>query len=65
MLSWPLLPWQFFSNGLTACSNSLIANANMVSQIYFPRIALPASSIIVSFVDLLLAFVVLLGLSMW
>jgi len=55
-----LLPWQFFSNGLTACSNSLIQNANMISKIYFPRIALPASSIIVSFVDLLLAFVVLL-----
>jgi len=50
-----LLPWQFFANGLTACSGSLISNANMITKIYFPRLALPASAIIVCFVDLLIA----------
>jgi lipopolysaccharide transport system permease protein len=54
-----LLPWQFFSNGLTQASGSLIQNANMISKIYFPRLALPTSSIIVCFVDLLIAFGVL------
>lgn len=55
-----LLPWQFFANGLTLASNSLISNAGMISKVYFPRIALPVSSIVVCFVDLLLAFAVLL-----
>ncbi len=57
-----LLPWQFFANGLTLASGSLIGNANMISKIYFPRLALPAASIIVCFVDFLIAFVVLLFL---
>jgi len=57
-----LLPWQFFSNGLTQASGSLISNANMISKIYFPRLALPTSSVIVCFVDLLISFVVLIVL---
>lgn len=58
-----LLPWQFFSNALADSSNSLIANANMVSKIYFPKIIMPASSIIVAFVDFIISFV-LLGIVM-
>jgi lipopolysaccharide transport system permease protein len=57
-----LLPWQFFANGLTLASGSLIGNANMIAKIYFPRLALPTASIIVCFVDFLIAFVVLLFL---
>jgi lipopolysaccharide transport system permease protein len=57
-----LLPWQFFATGLTLASGSLIGNANMISKIYFPRLALPTSAIIVCFVDLLIAFGVLLVL---
>ncbi|MHB8458858.1 MAG: ABC transporter permease [Candidatus Limnocylindrales bacterium] len=64
-----LLPWQFFATGLTQASTSLISNANMISKIYFPRVALPVSSIVVCFVDLLLAFAVLLvlmvGYGLW
>jgi len=41
-----LLPWQFFSNSLTECSNSLIANANMLSKVYFPRLVVPLSIVI-------------------
>lgn len=54
-----MLPWQFFASALQESSNSLISNANMVSKIYFPRLVIPTSSIIVSFVDFLISFVIL------
>jgi len=57
-----LLPWQFFANSLNQSSSSLIQNANMVQKIYFPRIALPASAVIVCLVDLAIAFGLLLVL---
>jgi len=46
-----MLPWQFFSDGLTAASNSLVANTNMITKIYFPRVIMPLSRVVVSFVD--------------
>ena len=46
-----LLPWQFFSNALTECSNSLIGNTNLITKVYFPRMIIPVSSIITSFID--------------
>jgi lipopolysaccharide transport system permease protein len=55
-----MLPWQFFSNALSESSNSLISNSQMISKVYFPRLAIPASSVIVSFVDFLISFVILL-----
>lgn len=60
-----MLPWQFFSNALTECSNSLITNANLVSKIYFPRLIVPTSSVIVSFVDFLISGMILLALMAW
>jgi lipopolysaccharide transport system permease protein len=60
-----MLPWQFFSNSLSESSNSLIANANLLSKIYFPRIIMPASSIIVSLVDFFISFVLLAVLMVW
>ncbi len=48
------LPWQFFSTSLSASSNSLISNANLISKIYFPRLIIPAGSVITSFVDFLI-----------
>lgn len=60
-----LLPWQFFANALTSSSNSLISNANLVSKIYFPRLIVPSSAVIVSFVDFLIAGMILLGLMAW
>jgi lipopolysaccharide transport system permease protein len=56
------LPWQFFSDGLTASSGSLISNSNMVSKVYFPRLILPASRVFVSFIDFAVAFGILLAL---
>ncbi|MBD2517978.1 ABC transporter permease [Nostoc sp. FACHB-973] len=60
-----LLPWQFFANSLSECSNSLISNANLISKVYFPRLIVPASSVIVSFVDFLVSGMILLGLMAW
>jgi lipopolysaccharide transport system permease protein len=54
-----LLPWQFFANALTESSNSLVGNANLISKIYFPRIIIPASSLIVSLVDFIISLVIL------
>lgn len=60
-----LLPWQFFSNALTNSSESLVGSANMISKVYFPRLAIPTASVIVSLVDFLLSFVMLLLLMAW
>jgi lipopolysaccharide transport system permease protein len=60
-----LLPWQFFSNALTEAGNSLVGNANMISKVYFPRLIIPAGAIIVSFVDLLISGLILIGLMLW
>ena len=60
-----LLPWQFFSSALSECSNSLIVNANMLSKVYFPRLVIPTSAVIVSFVDFLISGIILLGLMTW
>jgi lipopolysaccharide transport system permease protein len=60
-----LLPWQFFSNALSECSNSLITNANLLSKVYFPRLVVPASAVVVSFVDFMISGIILLGLMAW
>ena len=60
-----MLPWQFFANALSECSNSLIGNANLISKVYFPRLIVPASAVIVSFVDFLVSGMILLGLMAW
>jgi lipopolysaccharide transport system permease protein len=46
-----MLPWQLFSSSLSEGSNSLITNANLISKVYFPRLIVPASAVIVSFAD--------------
>jgi lipopolysaccharide transport system permease protein len=60
-----MLPWQFFSSALSESSNSLISNANLISKVYFPRLIVPASAVIVSFVDFLVSGMILLGLMAW
>ena len=54
-----MLPWQFFSNSLSEASNSLIGNANLISKVYFPRLIIPTASIITSFIDFLISFVIM------
>jgi lipopolysaccharide transport system permease protein len=60
-----MLPWQFFANSLSESSNSLITNANLISKVYFPRLIVPASAVIVSFVDFMISGMILLGLMAW
>ncbi len=60
-----MLPWQFFANSLAECSNSLIGNANLISKVYFPRLIVPTSAVVVSFVDFLISGIILLGLMAW
>lgn len=60
-----MLPWQFFANALSLSSQSVVSNANLISKIYFPRMIVPASSIVVSLVDFLVACSILAGLMVW
>lgn len=57
-----LLPWQFFSTGLSEASNSLIGNERLISKVYFPRMIIPASSVITSLVDFLISLGLMFGL---
>lgn len=59
------LPWQFFATGLSESGNSLVSNRNLISKIYFPRLVVPASSVITSFVDFFIAAVLLVLLMVW
>jgi lipopolysaccharide transport system permease protein len=60
-----MLPWQFFANSLSECSNSLVSNANLIAKVYFPRLIVPSSAIVVSFVDFMISGIILLGLMAW
>lgn len=60
-----LVPWQLFSYALTQSSNSLVGNQQLITKVYFPRLVIPLSAVLGSFVDFVLAFVVLLGLMVY
>jgi lipopolysaccharide transport system permease protein len=60
-----MLPWQFFSNALSESSSSLVTNSNLISKVYFPRLIVPTSAVIVSFVDFMISGMILLGLMAW
>ena len=60
-----MLPWQFFSTSLTESSNSLISNSNLISKVYFPRLIVPAGSVITSFVDFLITLGIMGAMMVW
>jgi lipopolysaccharide transport system permease protein len=60
-----MLPWQFFAAALSSASQSMLGSANLISKVYFPRMIIPAGAVITSFVDLLIGFVLLLGMMAW
>ncbi|OAI44834.1 phosphate ABC transporter permease [Rhizomicrobium sp. SCGC AG-212-E05] len=60
-----LLPWTFFSTALGDASLSLVTNSNLISKIYFPRLIIPIATIVVSFVDLLVSFGILVAMMVW
>jgi lipopolysaccharide transport system permease protein len=57
-----LVPWTFFSNGLSLTSNSLVGSSSLITKVYFPRLVVPISSVMSGVVDFLLAFILLLGM---
>ncbi len=60
-----LLPWQLFAGALTQSSESLIANQNLITKVYFPRLLAPASCIVVCLADFGCSLLVLGGLFLW
>jgi hypothetical protein len=60
-----MLPWTFFSTGLSEASNSLINNANLITKGYFPRLIVPTATVVVAFVDFLITFSMLIVLMAW
>jgi len=60
-----LMPWQLFATALQRSSVSLVGNANLITKIYFPRLAIPLSSVFAALVDFLVSFGVLLGVMLY
>lgn len=60
-----LVPWTFFSQGLSQASNSLVGSGNLIKKVYFPRLSLPISAVTCGLIDFALAFIVLLGMMLY
>jgi lipopolysaccharide transport system permease protein len=60
-----MLPWQFFATAFSESGNSLVSNSGMISKVYFPRLVVPFSSVITSFVDFLISSVIMALLMAW
>jgi lipopolysaccharide transport system permease protein len=57
-----MLPWSLFSNALSESSNSLISNANLIGKVYFPRLIIPAATMVTAFMDFLISFIIMVGM---
>jgi len=60
-----LLPWQFFAGAFSEAGASLVGNASIISKVYFPRLIIPASAVIVGLVDFAISLLILAGLMLW
>lgn len=60
-----LVPWTYFSHGLSQASNSLVGSANLIKKVYFPRLSIPIASVASGLIDFALAFLVLLGMMLY
>ncbi len=60
-----LVPWNFFATSMTQSSNSVVGSSNLITKVYFPRLAIPLASVLAGLVDFALAFVVLLGMMVY
>lgn len=54
-----LVPWMFFAAGLTQSSNSLVGSANLITKVYFPRLAIPIATVLAGLMDFMLGFALL------
>jgi len=57
-----LLPWTFFANAVTNSGESFLANPDLVSKVYLPRMLIPSAAVVACLVDFAIAFVLLIGL---
>jgi len=57
-----LLLWNIFSSGITNAGNSMVSNANIIKKIYFPRLIIPISSVLVALFDFIMTFTVFIGM---
>ncbi len=60
-----LLPWTYFSGALTAASESMVGNANLITKVYFPRAIVPAAAVLSGLLDFLVASTVLAGMMLY
>lgn len=60
-----VLPWQFFASALTESSNSLIANTNLISKVYFPRLIVPFAAVVTALADFVITLAMLAVLMVW
>ena len=60
-----LLPWSLFSAALTGASDSMVANANLIGKVYFPRIIVPAATLLTALIDFLLSLLILVAMMVW
>ena len=60
-----LVPWTFFVMAVQQSSNSVVGSANLISKVYFPRLATPVATVLAAMVDFGISFVVLLGMMIY
>jgi len=60
-----MLPWSLFSNALSESSNSLVSNANLIGKVYFPRLIIPAATLVTAFIDFLISFIILVAMMVY
>lgn len=56
-----LLLWNIFSSGVSNAGNSMVTNANIIKKIYFPRLIIPLSSVLVALFDFLMALIIFIA----
>jgi lipopolysaccharide transport system permease protein len=60
-----MLPWALFSSALSGAAESIVASANLIGKIYFPRIIVPTAAVVLALIDFLVSLVILAGLMLW
>lgn len=60
-----LLPWQLFATAFSESGNSLVSNSCLISKVYFPRLVIPMSAVVVSLADFFISLAILVALLIW
>ena len=60
-----MLPWYLFSSALGGAADSLVGNANLIGKVYFPRIIIPAATIVTALIDFMISFLILIAVMLW